>query len=763
MNRISRRIEQLESRWLFSGDRICDPDCSIAFVGDFSNGTSATDASLISHLRAQEFNVLEIDDSQTTTINPTDVDLIFISESVSSGRVGASWRDTNVPMIVSEPWLYDDYGLTEPAELNFGSDIAADINIVTPNHPVVDGFSVSTVPLNSQAGRIGWGVAPATATVIATLANDPDKDVWFAFKPGDTLANGLASPHYRLAVSLWTPLTAASQQLLDNSLDWILSASTGSIEFAEHPPSILTVDQSIRYSLNLSEPPASPVTIHLQVDASLTVFPASLEFTSSNWSVPQPIQIAVASMTPAQPPAEAVIRHQVQTTDEHFAQATVEDIRLTIIKPTSDLVRIIESNGETLVRERFENDSYSVVLNERPTAAVTIQMIGDAEVAVSRSSLTFTRANWNVPQTVAVSAIADNQIEGSHLGTIQHQVQSADPTFDGLQIQDVRVRIEPIRMVFVGDSITQGDHRFTGFRYLLWRRLIDEAVEFDFVGTQTTTFGARREFATYQGLTFDPDHEAYWGLSANAIRDLVAESRAFFDADVAIVHLGSNDLLDRFSVESTLEDVRQTLELLREDNPQMEIFLAQLIPTARDTNALIDQFNRELPAQVAEWQQSTSPIYVVDQYTDMNAIQDLSDGVHPNDTGEVKMTNRWFDALTQRLAEAPPTLQAFVAQSRTNKLGSTVLVVQLQLSRPSTSEVQLQYQSGNSEYMIARPVQFDASNQIIRVRLHPALINRPRPMTVRFVTSSEDQDFDQLEASIHVPLSLPRTDGSERR
>src|SRR5204863_433360 len=51
--------------------------------------------------------------------------------------------------------------------------------------------------------------------------------------------------------------------------------------------------------------------------------------------------------------------------------------------------------------------TYTLVLNTPPTADVTVTTNGGSQLATSPTSVTFTTANWNVPQTVTVTAIDD--------------------------------------------------------------------------------------------------------------------------------------------------------------------------------------------------------------------------------------------------------------------------------------------------------------------------------------------------------------------
>ena len=85
--------------------------------------------------------------------------------------------------------------------------------------------------------------------------------------------------------------------------------------------------------------------------------------------------------------------------------------------------------------------SYTLVLNAQPTADVAIDLGIGSQATLSTSGLTFTPANWNVPQTVTVTPVADTIVEGFHSDTIAHAVTSADASYDGLAVSNVTVNI----------------------------------------------------------------------------------------------------------------------------------------------------------------------------------------------------------------------------------------------------------------------------------------------------------------------------------
>jgi hypothetical protein len=85
------------------------------------------------------------------------------------------------------------------------------------------------------------------------------------------------------------------------------------------------------------------------------------------------------------------------------------------------------------------------VLTSQPTATVQITLDPGSQVTVGPPHavvlLLFTTANWNVPQTVTVTAVDDTVAEGPHTGTIAFAVNSANHSFDGQAIPSITVSI----------------------------------------------------------------------------------------------------------------------------------------------------------------------------------------------------------------------------------------------------------------------------------------------------------------------------------
>ncbi|GAA4084791.1 hypothetical protein GCM10022214_50890 [Actinomadura miaoliensis] len=99
---------------------------------------------------------------------------------------------------------------------------------------------------------------------------------------------------------------------------------------------------------------------------------------------------------------------------------------------------------------------------------------------------------------------------------------------------------------------------------------------------------------------------------------------------------------------------------MRASNPAMKILVARLIPmnpaTCAECADRLVALNRAIPDWAAANSTAASPITVVDQWTGFSTSADTYDGVHPNDSGNQKISDRWYPALASALGTVtPPT------------------------------------------------------------------------------------------------------------
>ncbi len=239
-----------------------------------------------------------------------------------------------------------------------------------------------------------------------------------------------------------------------------------------------------------------------------------------------------------------------------------------------------------------------------------------------------------------------------------------------------------INIVTLGNSITKTIDTTYSYRYNLWKKLVDDGLNFDFVGTQnlgqSLENGGDAGWPDYLGLPFDRDHEGHYGWKASHIleghpfvqsEDSLSEWLQSYNPDIALVHLGHNDLKEYGSTHNAVVNrsysrLLQVVDTLRQYHPNIIILFSKLIPcrhyyyngndsiytSQSDRIPLLNDRIANLPVDKFD---PSSPIWVVDQYTGFDTVTDLLiDGIHPNVLGEEKMAQKYFDAIKLCLSGA---------------------------------------------------------------------------------------------------------------
>nr|WP_255488021.1 SGNH/GDSL hydrolase family protein [Pontibacter sp. KCTC 32443] len=226
----------------------------------------------------------------------------------------------------------------------------------------------------------------------------------------------------------------------------------------------------------------------------------------------------------------------------------------------------------------------------------------------------------------------------------------------------------------LGNSITQADNEHTSYRFPLWKKLVDAGIDVEFVGSHATNFGglSPAQGTVYKGKTFTNRNEGHWGWRADEIlygkdgntNNKLQSWLTAYTPDIALIHLGTNDIFQGHSIVSTIDEIDLVIQLIREKNPNVTILLAQLIPSnlSHDNiNQRLITLNSEIAILAEELNTLASPVILVDQHTDFDAAQYTYDDVHPNEQGEEAMAQCWFDALNTVLKPLPVSFLSFKA------------------------------------------------------------------------------------------------------
>lgn len=193
---------------------------------------------------------------------------------------------------------------------------------------------------------------------------------------------------------------------------------------------------------------------------------------------------------------------------------------------------------------------------------------------------------------------------------------------------------QTVRIMPLGDSITEGIDGHPSYRRALWHSLQQGGYNVDFVGNTNNLNSELNDF--------DLDHEGHSGWEAGEIDRDLNQWLTTINPDIVMLHVGTNDLTNGQDDASTLQEISSIINKLRVKNSSVVILLAKIIPMRHYDTAT---FNSQIDQFVADRNSEQSPIVVVDQYTGYDAELDSFDNYHPNASGEEKIARKWMTAL----------------------------------------------------------------------------------------------------------------------
>ncbi len=214
---------------------------------------------------------------------------------------------------------------------------------------------------------------------------------------------------------------------------------------------------------------------------------------------------------------------------------------------------------------------------------------------------------------------------------------------------------EPLRIICIGDSITQGgktDREEYTYRWPLFCSLKDMKVNFDFIGTRDKGLQPEAKWPDYKGEAFDPGHEGYYGAKTAYVLEKLKENLPKLpQPDIALIHLGTNDQKAEDHGEAVVKPLEAIIALLRDRNPNVMILVGQLNfndGQALKIRPLVEDMAKRLDTP-------KSPVRTVHHYqgwkeNPKDADTDTFDWAHPNPKGQRKMADAWLKAMEARIS-----------------------------------------------------------------------------------------------------------------
>jgi lysophospholipase L1-like esterase len=202
---------------------------------------------------------------------------------------------------------------------------------------------------------------------------------------------------------------------------------------------------------------------------------------------------------------------------------------------------------------------------------------------------------------------------------------------EGTRAQD-SVAAAPVRIMPLGDSITDGAGVPGGYRISLRQKLVAAGRSIDFVGSMVNG----------PGSLGDREHEGHSGWTIGQIDSNIVNWLRTYTPRTILLHIGTNDMYgsDPAGAPRRLSTL---IDRITTQSPNADLFVATIIPI-RFADQTVRTYNASLTTIVRNKAAQGKRVHLVDMYPAV-AMADLPDGIHPNSTGYSKMATTWYNAL----------------------------------------------------------------------------------------------------------------------
>ena len=243
-----------------------------------------------------------------------------------------------------------------------------------------------------------------------TTYTPTEDDVGHRLKVVVTFSDSQGNPE-ELESSPTSPVAVAPPGLVQGGIDVSRSSFTVD-EGDEITGTTYTVQLTVMPEVDVT------VTISGHSGTDLTVVPSRLTFKADEYNQPQTVKVTAGEDDDAVND-EVTLTHRSVTSLYTASQVEVD---VTVRENDAAGVTVSESSLEI---DEGQSGRYTLVLDSRPTAPVTINLGGhdtNPDVTVAPVALTFDSSNWNRAKTVTIRLREDGDSDNEPTQTITHTV-----------------------------------------------------------------------------------------------------------------------------------------------------------------------------------------------------------------------------------------------------------------------------------------------------------------------------------------------------
>ncbi|MCP4358082.1 MAG: DUF11 domain-containing protein [Chloroflexi bacterium] len=216
---------------------------------------------------------------------------------------------------------------------------------------------------------------------------------------------------------------------------------TPAIDVSPTSLTLAEVSGNDSYQVVLSSQPSDNVTVTVSTDAQLNADMTELVFTTANWDTAQTVTVNAVNDDIDEGAHNGTITHSATSSDADYNGIGLAVSNVTASITDNDSAGINVNPTAVNATEGGVTGSYQVSITSEPTGNVTVTVGTDSQVSTDLTEVVFTSLNWSDVQTVTVTAVNDDLVEGAHSGTIIHSAASSDGNYNSALISNVTTNI----------------------------------------------------------------------------------------------------------------------------------------------------------------------------------------------------------------------------------------------------------------------------------------------------------------------------------
>jgi Domain of unknown function (DUF4347)/FG-GAP-like repeat/RTX calcium-binding nonapeptide repeat (4 copies)/Calx-beta domain len=330
-------------------------------------------------------------------------------------------------------------GNTGTTPLTFTATRSGDTGGASSVNYAIAGTATNVSDYNNIGGTSG---ATGIAGTINFTAGETSRTITL-----NILGDTIVEPDETIAITLSNPTSAGLTPTITTATATTTITNDDTVGVTVNPITGLTTSEvggKASFTVKLNSQPSADVTFGLSSDnvAEGIVATNSLTFTPANYNLPQTVTVTGIDDLAADGDRNyKIVTAAAVSTDPNYNNLNPDDVAVTNNDNETPGITVNPTAGLT-TNEVGDKANFDVVLNTQPTADVTVGLNSSntAEGTVSTNSLTFTPANWNVPQQVTVTGVDDSITDGNiDYKIITAAAVSTDPNYNNRDVADVSI------------------------------------------------------------------------------------------------------------------------------------------------------------------------------------------------------------------------------------------------------------------------------------------------------------------------------------